>query len=71
MNEQQILEALRRAQTAMVEALGELKTVADNHGYVAEDARYYANELAELITTDHGQAGLQALINIVNVKVND
>jgi len=58
--------ALRTAQNALEEIVTDK---GDNH-YLCEDARYYLQEIQTLLSCDHGQGGLDALIQKVNREVN-
>ena len=67
------LKHLAKAARAMRAAVEALKQVADdksdNH-YLCPDARYYQKEIQELLSCDHEQAGLDALIRMVALSMD-
>jgi hypothetical protein len=67
------LNRLAKAANALRTAADAMRQIqddkSDNH-YICEDARFYLTQIQELISCDHGQAGLDALIHKVNQQVS-
>jgi hypothetical protein len=66
------LVKLAEAANALEKAVKALREVqndkTDNH-HLCEDARYYADSIAELLSCDHGQGGLDALIRSLESRL--
>lgn len=50
-------------------ALHEIVEDKSNNHFLCEDAGYYLAQIQELITADHGQAGLDVLIRKVEKEI--
>jgi len=55
-NYQKTAKHLQEAQKALLE-IG-----SDHHNWSSEDAKYYNHQIAELLSCDDGQAGMESLI---------
>lgn len=63
MNKTQILNKYCKAANQLKEAQKTLLEIAaDYHNWSSEDAKDYAHQLGELLSCDHGEAGIEALI---------
>lgn len=72
MTKQDKLNQLAKAANLMATAIDALTDVVNDksdYHYVCEDARYYRNQLQELLSCDGGESGLHNLIAIVNKEV--
>ena len=66
------LEKLAQAANALRSASYALSQIADDKSdshYLCEDARYYQQEINDLLSCDHGQGGLDALIRKVGAEL--
>jgi hypothetical protein len=63
MTTKQILTSYQKAAKALHEARNALQEIGCNHNnWSSEDAKYYSHQIAELLSCDDGQAGIEALI---------
>lgn len=64
MNTAQILSSYKKAAKALQEAQKALQQIgADHNNWSSEDAKDYARQIGELLSCDHGEAGMEALIS--------
>jgi len=66
MTTNQILANYKKATKALKEAQTALQQIgADYHNWSSEDAKYYTHQIGELLSCDDGEAGIEALIGML------
>lgn len=69
MNDTQILNRYAKAVNALREAEKALREIgADWRNYTSDEAKYYASQIAELISCDHGESGLESMVKFMEKR---
>lgn len=73
MNKRMKVKKLQQATMHLQKALDLFAEIGEDHSdnrFLTSDANYYKEQVADLISCDHGQAGLEPFVRILIQKVS-